>query len=164
MAFQLRPAALEGGQCRVVKVFTCTICLCLNLIAFYKSPSLQLSQRLLLELLCAGIQHCCWLVLLGAGCHGHASGREKEESSPFNEIAVVGRAIVFFSPYFIISLIFYLRMIWMFFSANVVLLVLEAPTLCTCVHMFIFVQIQVRSLISRFMKERFGTNIPLLFT
>lgn len=36
-------------------------------------------------------------MLLGAGCHGHASGREKEESSPFNEIAVVGRAIVFFS-------------------------------------------------------------------
>lgn len=51
MAFQLRPAALEGGQCWVVKVFTCTICLYLNLTAFYESPSFQLPQRLLLKLL-----------------------------------------------------------------------------------------------------------------
>lgn len=52
----------------------------------------------------------------------------------------------------------------MFFSANVVLPVLEALAPCRCVHMFIFVQIRVRSLISGFMKERFGTNVPMLFT
>lgn len=58
-------------------------------------------------------------MLRGAGCHGHALGREKEESSLFNEIAVkLEELLTFFSPYFIISLIFYQKMIGMCFSAS----------------------------------------------
>lgn len=59
-----------------------------------------------------------------------------------------------FSPCFLFiqfKRILYLK-IRIFFSADIVVLVLETPTLCMCVRMFMFVQMWTRSLISRFMK------------
>lgn len=82
----------------------------------------------------------------------HQEGRKKK-ALPFNEVAVKLEEllILFFTLLFYFSdykRILYLRMIGIFFNPNFVLLVLETPTPCT----FMFVQMWIRSLISRFMK------------
>lgn len=85
----------------------------------------------------------------------HGEGRKRKALS-FNEVAVKLEELLIFSTLLFLFLrlkrILYLRMIGIFFPANFVPLVLETPTPCTCLRTFMFVQMWIRSLISRFMK------------